>query len=229
MFVKNIIKLLTILSLSLAQAAHHHITDVICSGNAAILIDGKADMIPIKNTKNVIFEEGVMIVSGGQIHANLPKKLHSLSLHDNCQLKTKHWNGHIKDFVHNSKNNAIMDGFISINSLLKTGNGRLIIFWLDGNQDLVATIKTGKAYLAGQVKRLILRTTGNSDFNGQHLISRRVLLKSSDQSTAHVHPVEALTVFSLDQSHVGYVRPVSYSNLSSSGASSIVLEPFRQS
>ena len=228
MFVKQSIQLLTILSLSFAHAEHHKITDVICSGNASLFIDGKEDMVSTSNNKNIIFEEGVMIISSGHLHTNLPKKLHSMSLHDNCQLKSKHWDGQIKDLVHNSSSNAIMDGFISINKLIKTGEGRLIIYWLDGSQDLVATISSGKAYLAGQVKRLILRTTGNSHFNGQHLISRRVLIKSSDQSTVQVHPVNALTVFSTDQSHVGYVRPVSYSNLSSADQSSIVMEPFRQ-
>lgn len=228
MFIKNSLKLLTIISLSLAHAGHHKLTDVICSGNASLIIDGKKDVASTNNHRNVAIEEGVMIISSGQLHTNLPKKLNSLSLHDNCQLRTKHWNGQIGDLIHNSSNNAVMDGFISINKLLKTGSGRLVIYWLDGSQDLVATISSGKAYLAGQVKRLILNSTGNSHFNGQHLISRRVLIKSSDQSTAQVHPVEALTVFSNNQSHVGYVRPVSYSNLSSVDQSSIVLEPFRQ-
>lgn len=222
------IKLIAILSLSFAHAAHHKVTDIICSGNSSLFVDGKADMVPMENTQNVLFEDGVMIITGGHYHVNLPKNIHSLSLHDKCLLKTKYWDGHIADLVHNSANDAIMDGFISINKLTKTGSGRLVIYWLDGSQDLIATLSAGKAYLAGQVKRLILKTTGNSHFNGQHLISRRVLVKSSDQSTAQVHPVNALTVFSVDQSHVGYVRPVSYSNLSSADQSSIVMEPFRQ-
>ena len=228
MSVKNVIKLLLVFSFSFAHAGHHKITDVICSGNASLYIDGKAEIMSTNNSSNVLFEEGVLMITGGQYHTNLPKKLHSISLHDDCQLKTKYWDGQINDLVHNSSNNAVMDGFISISKLIKTGDGRLVIFWLDGSQELVATIEAGKAYLAGQVKRLILNTTGNSHFNGQHLISRRVLIKSSDQSTAQVHPVNALTVFSTNQSHVGYVRPVSYSNLSSADESSIVMEPFRQ-
>ena len=220
--------LATIFCFSACYAGHHNITDIICSGNASLYIDGKKDMFSEKNTTQTSIEDGVMIITAGQVRANLPRKLQSISLHDNCQLRTKHWNGRINTLVHNTNNDVIMDGFLSIKKILKTGNGRLVVYWLDGTNDLVATIDSGKAYLAGQVKRLILRTTGNSHFNGQHLISKRVLLRASNQSTAQVHPLNALTVFSLDQSHVGYVRPVSYSNLSSSDQSSIVMEPFRQ-
>lgn len=225
---RKLLALSTIFCFSACYADNHRITDVICSGNAALFIDGKSASFSETNKHNAVIEDGVMIISGGKVHTNLPRKLQSISLHDNCQLRTKHWDGRINTLVHNTSNDVVMDGFFSINKILKTGQGRLVLFWLDGSNDLVAKIDSGKAYLAGQVKRLILRTTGDSHFNGQHLISRRVLLKSIDQSTAQVHPLNALTVFSLDQSHVGYVRPVSYSNLSSSDQSSIVMEPFRQ-
>ncbi|MEE2770451.1 MAG: hypothetical protein VX835_05170 [Pseudomonadota bacterium] len=228
MFANRILILLSMLGLSLCYADSHKVTDVICSGNTSLFVDGKEPINNNLDAKNIIVEDGVMIISGGNWHINIPKKINSLSLHDNCQFKAKHWDGHISNFIHNSKNDAIMDGFFNIDKLLKTGSGRLFIYWLNDNDDFVATVEAGKVYIAGQVKRLILQTTGNSHFDGQHLISRRVLLKAADQSTAQVHPVHALTVFSINQSHVGYVRPVSYSNLSSIDESSIVMEPFRQ-
>ena len=232
MFVRYLITSLAIISFSICHAknyvSHRKVTDIICSGNASIHIDGKEEMLHESNSTDLFVDDGVMLISNGNWHFNLPKKLNSISIHDSCRLKTKHWNGHIKNLVHDSKNDTVMDGFFNINKILQTGNGRLVIYWINDGDDLVATVESGKTYLAGQVKRLILKTTGKSHFNGQHLVSRRVLLKSSDQSTVQVHPVHALTVFSIDQSHVGYVRPVSYSNLSSKDQSSIVMEPFRQ-
>ena len=226
-FFKIIFFLYTFTFASLSHADGHKITDVICGGNTTLFIDGKSDMYDGKTTKNIVSEDGVLIISGGVWHINLPKKLNSISVHDTCRLKTKHWHGKITNLVHNTARDVVLDGFFNIDQLLKTGSGSLVVYWLDDSDQFVANIEAGKTYLAGQTKTLILNTINDSHFDGQHLRSGRVLIKAQDKSTTQVHPLHSLTVFGFNQSYVGYARPVSYSNLISEDQSSIVLEPFR--
>lgn len=210
-----------------SEAQTKPINDIICSGQTSLFIDGKAERPNAASSKNLTLEDGVLIISGGQWRFNVPRHLKSLSLHDQCQLRTKHWNGKIKNLIHNSSSDAILDGFFNIEKILKTDSGRLMIYWFDHTQNLTLDIASGKTYLAGQVKNFITATSGQSNLNAQHLIARRILITSKDQSSAFIHPLHSLTAFASGQSHIGYARPVLFKNLASTDQSSIIMEPFR--
>ena len=118
-FFKIIFFLYTFTFASLSHADGHKITDVICGGNTTLFIDGKSDMYDGKTTKNIVSEDGVLIISGGVWHINLPKKLNSISVHDTCRLKTKHWHGKITNLVHNTARDVVLDGFSILTSYLR--------------------------------------------------------------------------------------------------------------
>lgn len=213
--------------MTVATAHNYHIRNIICSGDAEIFINNQLPSLDLERNPQVSVDDGVLIVSSGHHALKLPERIDTFSLHDHCQVRTKNWNGRIQTLVHNSYGDAVMDGFMQIREIYKTGNGRLMAYWLDGPSPLTLNLKKGRTFLAGQVKKLVVDIKGQSHLSAQHLIAQNVLLKSKNQSSAIVHPMQNLTVFSEDQSRVSFVRPIAHSNIVSQGKSAVIMQPLQ--
>lgn len=213
--------------LTMASADNHRIRNIICSGDAEIFINNQLKPTDLASNPEISLDDGVLIISSGHHAFRAPEKIDTFSLHDHCQVRTKHWNGRIQTLVHNSHADAIMDGFIKIRQIYKTGSGRLMAYWLDGTDALTLNLKKGRTFLAGQVKSLVVDMKGQSHLSAQHLIAQNVLLKTRNQSAAIIHPIQNLTVFSNDQSKVSFVRPIAHSNIVSKGNSAVIMQPLQ--
>ena len=208
-----------------------------CTGNAEIKIFGHHfdepnllrlddESLRTQNDTNLSVDDDVVSIAGGTWNFVAPDHaLSNFAVLGNCHVVAKNWNGTIRNINIESTSDTFLEGFYHIDNIHQNGKGRFMVYWIDDHQDLKVELSSGKMFLAGDVKNLVLSLNQDADFDGRQLRAFKLLAKSDNQSKAVLHPLAKLSVFAKDTSQVTYTTAIRHPNINNFDQASVYLEP----
>lgn len=119
--------------------------------------------------------------------------------------------------THNS-HNVVIQGIVSLNKVNCTGNGNLLVYWVNSPYLRIEASGKGKISLAGAVKTLDINLSQDIRLFAQHLRAHQGFVKTEKHAQATVNARNTLRAFAQDDSLIYYSTPINFINKYSEGS-----------
>jgi uncharacterized protein YbcV (DUF1398 family) len=115
----------------------------------------------------------------------------------------------LKIETHNS-HNVVIQGIVSLNKVKYTGNGNLMVYWVNSPYLRIDADGKGKISLAGVVKTLDLQLSQDTRLFAQQLRAHQGFIKTEKRAQATVNVRNTLRALAKDNSVIYYSTPINF-------------------
>lgn len=122
----------------------------------------------------------------------------------------------LKIETHNS-NNVVIQGIVSLNKVNCTGNGNLLVYWVNSPYLIINASGKGKISLAGTAKTLDIKISQDIELLAQQLHAQEGFIKTEQRAQAIVNIRNTLRAFTKGHSVVYYLSPINFISSYSEG------------
>lgn len=160
------------------------------SGSLSLLAEGKGQINLYTNRLNLKY-----------LYSNNNKNIifHNL-FSSNLEIET-----------HNS-HNIVLQGIVSLKKINSTGNGNLLVYWVNTPYLRINASGKEKISLAGIDKILDAKLSQDTRLNAQQLRAQQGFVKTENKAQAAVNVRNTLRAFAKDNSLIYYISPINFIN-----------------
>jgi Putative auto-transporter adhesin, head GIN domain len=143
-------------------------------------------------------------------------------------LKSLYTNGNESIIFHNilssnlkiesyNSHNIVIQGVVSLSKVNCTGNGNLMVYWVNSPYLRINAKGKEKISLAGVVKTLDIQLSQDSQLYAQQLRTQQGFIKTEKRAQATVNVRNTLSAFAKDHSVIYYLTPLNFISKYSEG------------
>ena len=122
----------------------------------------------------------------------------------------------LKIETHNS-HNIVIQGIVSLNKVNCTGDGNLMVYWVNSSYLKIEASGKGIISLAGVIKTLDVQLSQDIQLYAQQLRTQQGFIKTENRAQAIVNARNTLRAFAKDHSVIYYLSPLNFISKYSEG------------